>query len=115
MLFRSEAINNNLQIGDYVICESAESSSDGSINNFLKSNIGKYVRYITKGKDYVEPYKYAIEYDNVPNELYNYSDIFSYESDIPNICIRVSRDEILFNSKNKEDLETIIQSKKYNL
>jgi hypothetical protein len=29
--------------------------------------------------------------------------------------MRVDRDEIIFNSKNKEDLEAIIQSKKYNL
>jgi hypothetical protein len=108
-----EAINDNLQIGDYVICKT--DTGDEKILNFLENNIGQYVRYITNKKEVVDNFRYVIEYNNIPFELSNYSYTFSYEIDIPNICMRVDRDEIIFNSKNKEDLEAIIQSKKYNL
>jgi len=113
-LKKYEEVSDNLQIGDYVICV-CTSFTDGKIKKFIDTNIGKYVRYITNIKDVVDDFRYAIEYDNVPPELYRYSDIFSYESGIENICLRVSRNEIIEYSKNKEDLEAIINANKYNL
>ena len=109
-----ENINDSLQIGDYVICE-CNSYTSGEINDFLKNNIGKYVKYITNNKSVVENFRYAIEYDNVPHELCQYSSIFSNESGIANICMRVNISEIIYFSKNKKDLEVIIKSNQYNL
>jgi hypothetical protein len=108
-----EAINDNLQIGDYVICKT--DTGDEKIIDFIENNVGQYVRYITNNKEVVDNFRYVIEYENVSFELSNYSYTFSYERDIPNICMRVDRDEIIKYSKNKEELETIINANKYNL
>jgi len=85
----NEQLNYNLpEIGDYVICEDESMWEKSYINN----KIGKIIDY-KKGVKY----EYSVEY-------VEYSDI-----------LPVSREEIKYFSKNKKELEMILQSNKFNI
>lgn len=106
-----------LQIGDYVICDENVVGNRAS-KEFIKSNIGKYVKYLYGGKDVVDGYRYVIEYENVPYELRRHSYDFDWETGSNQLCIRASFEDITQWSKDKEELERAnpyIQAKKYNL
>lgn len=75
-------------------------------NEFINNNVGKYIEI---ERDFDNPYK--ISYDNVPGKLLN--DFIIDENN--NIIRYFSREEIIYFSKNKEDVETFLLSKKYNL
>jgi hypothetical protein len=109
-----ENINNILQIGDYVICSENVVSNKNS-KEFIKSNIGRYIKYLSYGKDIVLNYRYVIEYEDVPIELRRGSYDFDWESGSNHLCIRSTREDILFFSDKKEDIEFFLTSKKYNL
>jgi len=92
------------QIGDYVVCQdglSPSSDNDNLLNDFMSNNIGVIVMYDPKSS-----YGYEIEYNNIPDNAMEY---FS------NNYILVSKSEIKFWSKNKEDVEAYLSGKKYNL
>jgi len=102
-----ENLNNTKpEIGDYVLCK----ENDFSMSNFLDCNIGKILEFVKKdnGIDSM----YIIEYSNVPRNL-------RYRFFPPNNNYNYLRfshiDNIEYWSKNKEDLEPILQAKKYNL
>ena len=101
------------EAGDYVICNENNNLSS-NICNFISNNIGKIVYYINndefKKYNVQKDYRYIIEYDNIPANIQTY---FSYT--VAEDCRRMSRDEIIYWSKNREDLEAIIDAKKYNL
>jgi hypothetical protein len=92
-------------INDYVICEpkfivdscKIFNVSQTDVENFLKNNIGRII-------DITSAHYYKIQYNNIPNNIQNF---FKY--------FEVKRNEIIKHSKNKEDLEIIIMSKKYNI
>jgi predicted nucleotide-binding protein (sugar kinase/HSP70/actin superfamily) len=97
---------NEPQIGDYVLCD--EVDSEIIRVDFIRNNIGKIVY-----DNFSKVYKYLVQYENVPELL------DSWFSDGNNInlknCRRMSISEIKNYSKNKEDLEVLIQANKYNL
>jgi len=100
-----ESINDGEpEIGDYVICD----PDFRNLFNFINNNIGQIINYPSTTD------KYVIKYENVPESIYSFFDV--------NISLSghtykryFQRDEIIYWSKNKEDLEHLIQSKKYNL
>jgi len=96
-----------IEIGEYVIC----SESIPDLDDFLENNIGKYIGDVTDGT-LVCPYKYIIEYRNVPISLLTY---FHFEQNTEYKCRRESMRDIVYHSKNIEDLEAILAAKKYNI
>jgi len=98
-----ENINNNgIEIGDYVICENIYSVPYKLLESFLKSNIGRIVKFNYN--------RYFIAYDDIPEECNDHFIIYH------NLKVMdVFRNEIKYWSKSKKDLEIILQSNKYNL
>ena len=100
------------QLGDYVICEESIglTDSDQLCTKFTKSNIGQCI-FINQ---FVE---YYIQYQNVPKELKIYfcngkEKIFKEKK--PNTR-KMYKEEIIYWSPNKEDVEIYINTIKYNL
>ena len=109
------------QIGDWVICKDLDVDADGidEINNFLEKNIGYYLRTpnlndsnIKINTDLRKTYKYLIQYRNVPDEL---EEEFNFGEPNDFNCRIMKREEILFWSKDKKDLDPFITANKYNL
>ena len=113
-LKKFENIKKSLNLGDYVICEETPSSGFEKqrfkdIIEFERTNIGKYVKSINgNGK-----FKYAIYYDDIPQEFKD--KFFMKEGDIDKYCRVMSRKEIIHISKNKEELEAMINANKFNI
>jgi len=95
----------NITIGDYVICTDNISVPR---NDFIKDKIGRYVAYNKNG---VSGYKYMIEYDltNITSYLSGY--IWKEYNNA--MVFKIS--DILYCSNNKEELEMILATNKYNL
>ena len=87
------------KVGDYVICE--ESVSGEVVKEFISNNIGIFSKSI-----HDETFKYSIEYENIPDNIYGA---------FTNKCRRMSRQEIKYWSKDKEELEILLVTNKYNL
>jgi len=93
--------NNELGINDYVICKET-----GSLNEFLSLNIGQVIQV-----DKYDRTLYVIEYKNVPEFL-----SYRFLCPIKDKFLRnMYKYEIKYWSKDREDLEAIIEAKKYNL
>jgi len=102
-----ESINKGkLKIGDYVICDDKSDVPEHSIE-FIKNNIGKYVKFITNSV-----YSYIIEYENIPNECKS-----EFEENMFNDinCRRMELKEIKYWSKDKKELEEVLAANKYNI
>ena len=99
------------EVGDYVICEE---SKIPKIKNFISNNIGRIFYYIdtdVKKFSVCKDFRYIVEYDNVPEYITDFfEDVWTEKQ-----SRRMSLDEIKHWSKNKEDLEVILNTKKYNL
>jgi len=96
--------NNRPEKGDYVICQ-----EDGKLDEFLSLNIGQ-VKYIDS-YDKIDTL-YTVGYDKISYEVRSYfSKRIEYNQYLRNMLI----EEIKYWSKNKEDLEVILQANKYNL
>jgi len=93
------------QIGDYVICE--ENLMTNATNRkriCISNNIGNIIDYNpTINSDY----KYMVYYENAPEDLF----WFNGKDKVR----QMSRKEIIYYSKNKEDLEIYLDANKYNL
>ena len=95
-----ESINEDEpELGDYVICKESH-EHEIVVQNFLSQNIGKIVE-MNKG------YKYIVKYKNIPNDTKKY---FIYQG-----TRGMDRNEIKYWSKDKEELESILNANKYNL
>ena len=107
----------NPQVGDYVICNEDEEEykssyntpdilySDNLCTNFINSNIGKCIFINTNvGGAY-----YYIQYENIPTEIKDYFKMLHENTR------RMMRNEIIYFSSNKEDLEPYINAIKYNI
>ena len=94
-----EDLQNIPEVGDYVIANSKYTDEDSQ--NFFLNNIGKVIRNreIDELKRFVE-----VEYNNVPKNIL-----------VDNNNWLFLLDEILYWSKDKNELETLLASKKYNL
>jgi len=89
---------------DWVICAEVL-NTDKDLDNFISNNIGKIVdiKYIYDINDD----QYTIKYDDVP---------YTLEYRFTKLNTRLMyKNEIKYWSKNKEDLEIILQANKYNL
>jgi len=91
------------QVGDYVICQDEEDD----LISFMNNNIGKIIDISHNDK-----IPFDIEYENIPSNIQNY---FGFNNNIKNNNRVMSREEILYWSKNKEDLKQIILQRKYNI
>jgi len=90
------------QIGDYVICEQKEGFAKIHINSIIRNNIG-IILEITDKENYI------VYYDcDIPQMLKRFF------NDRVNSRI-ILKNEIIYFSPNKEDLEVILSANKYNL
>jgi hypothetical protein len=95
------------EIGDYVYCEEPyEWAHNYDLLDFLNNNIGRIID--------IEKYRkhdkklYMVTFDNIPNKLIKHFP-FKIETRAYYIeCIKIW-------SKNREEVETYITSKKYNI
>ena len=79
------------KVGDYVICKVADTLESTSFGIYVSTHVGKIDNIVkTKYDDF-----YQVEYSNTGNKFQEY--------------------QILYWSKNKEELEAILASKKYNI
>ena len=97
------------QVGDYVLCY--EDAKDHNLKEFINNNIGKISIIRDKGS-YIEC-NYTIEYENIPSIISNRFTNFK-KGDKKNER-NMREEEIIFFSKNKEDVELYMQANKYNL
>jgi len=116
-------INNTTEpeIGDYVICSERDDNYNDDeglmkLYEFLDNNVGKYLENKDKKYDkygYGDFHEYIVQYENVPQYLLdNKMFITVYD----NITVRpMSKSEIIYWSKNKEKLEVLIATNKYNI
>jgi len=93
------------EFGDYVICKERYSGSDTNFKellHFIETNVGKilFLSY--------DEIDYYVAYDNTPEYIHNY-----FKSQ--NSTRRMERKEILYFSKNKEELEKVLKMIKYKL
>ena len=84
-------------MGDYAII-TIEDIVDKELDNFFKNNIGK----ITEFEDNLV----VVKYDNLSELLNNIED---------NNNVTIFPEEILYWSKDKKELELLLQTNKYNL
>ena len=86
------------QIGDYVICKDEYNTV---IQDFISNSIGIIIPGET-GRKY-----YTVKYENIPRSIRTYFRIDGDRS--------FGKNDIVYHSKNKEDLEHFVQANKYNL
>ncbi len=99
------------KVGDYVICSYDDCSYEDmnmhgyslDEKTFIRNKIGKVINI-----DRYNDYPYYVSYDNIPGHLSN-GDI-----DVEDF-IYISRDAVKYWSKNKEDLDIIINTNKFNI
>ena len=120
-----EKMNNNPEIGDYVICNDQTQIPD-DIQNFIQTNIGQIIDYekfdTSSGRRNDNPY--CVKYENVPEEYCKYN-VFLTDVKMANLikfdlkpteAVRYfNKYEFVHISKDKEYLETFLIAKKYNL
>ena len=95
-----ESVNQDKpEIDDYVICNIV--GGDTEIDDYINSNIGKYIEFVRDNMTF----PCRIQYDEMSYELEEYA----------GKILNVDLDEIKYWSKNKEELEYLVASKKYNL
>lgn len=107
-----EEINDNIpQVGDYVILNDDSTFDNDDMNylNFIKTSIG----YIFKKPNVKFSY---IKYDNIPDNIKDYFQYSDYSEGLKvGNCILANDSNIQYWSKNKRELEPLLNAKKYNL
>ena len=106
------------EIGDYVVCEEdvdelTPKKDYIDVHNFTSNNVGVYVIHKNNTNN---DFHYVIKYENIPEEL----EIDFMDDDTDNYneftsCRRMSLGEIVYWSKDKEDCEVYLSTKKYNI
>ena len=103
-----ETINEQTQIGDYVITYNKdEDDGEDNIWNYLNNSVGKFIDIVDYTKSHV------IEY-TLTDELYKKYSIFPPNKN-NTINSNFELKNIKYWSKDKEELETLLTTKKYNL
>ena len=100
------------EVGDYVICEVTDDYTDEQfkIDDFLNNNIGILVKIRTN--EYDVQFEKSMEYSDWNDLSRSFQD--NLEEGYENIA-SFYVDEIIFWSKDKEDLLDKLREKKYNL
>lgn len=101
---------NEIEIGDYVICESGKSNYNiqfKKLNDFIRNKIGKLIDIDNKsipGSIY-----YIVEYDNIPDNISN------FKRSRNESAFTMHKIDIINYSKDKNELESIINANKFNI
>ena len=109
-----ESINNGEpEVGDYVICQSTfDFFTD--VNTYTRTTIGELVKIDSQRNMYEEgddiEIVYMVRYDNVPENF-----MFLVFKEYGGDSLLMHKQDILYWSKNKKELEKIIDAEKYNL
>jgi len=118
-LKRFEMNENKIDVDDYVILNDDidyQSLDGNNLRDYLNSHIGKIYRIRTRSRnDKIIPI-YDIEYKNAPDDIRKFLS-FTINDDFSESYLERSRDayEIKYWSKNKEELELILKSNKFNI
>lgn len=114
-----EELNRRIDIDDYVLVHDIYHNfcSDYSdickeIYNFISNNPGKIRRIINLKSEHRE---YMIDYDNVPENIKSAFKERYVNKKYNQLYMTYTKQEIIFSSKNKNDVEIFLQTKKYNL
>ena len=109
-----ESNNEDLHVGDYVICDESNTGASDEIIKFLKSNMGQFIRFRNDNdnKDVPKEYIYLVKYENIPSEL-NDEDEFNHSYDVHSRLMK--RKEIVYWSKDKNDILLKLQVNKFNI
>lgn len=103
--YKNMTYNDAPNVDDFVICKMKDvvTDSDETIKfkYFINNNIGQIIL--------INNHRIIIKYENIPNEISSY---FGYSN---GDATYVYLHDIKYYSNKKDDLEPIIQSKKYNL
>ena len=101
--------NHEYQIGDYVICKEihpGNNDMDKQVSDFINNNIGQIVPNDNQSFHYMVQYK-----NKIPKDI---KEEFEFSEKLKK-CRGMSENEIIFNSKNKEEAEQFLTAQKYNL
>jgi hypothetical protein len=107
----------DIDINDYVLCTDHYEYEDEDINyldfvKFLSTHVGQYI-----GQNNTQTiYTYAVIYKDVPQEISEYFSPdrrLSYPKNYR--LLKTTREDILYHSKNKEDVLLYIKANKYNI
>jgi len=90
------------EINEYVVCKEGIGYASAE---FTSNNIGLIVNYNGRSA-----YSVKYEFDIIPKNIREYFD-YTYDG----YCRAMTIDDIKFWSKNKEDVESYLTSKKYNI
>jgi len=101
-------INNEPDVGDYVICHKNLQGWTNSykFNAFINENIGQCVELLSSKK-------FSIKYEKVPKEIKHF--FIRENENLYAHCRHFSKEDIIYYSNDKEDCEVYLASKKYNL
>ena len=102
-----ENINVAPKVGDYVIIDTDRNNCNIQVNNFLNDNIGQIVETPTShgGTEVI----YIVKFDDVSDELLRFN-YFDYE-----YTHQYKLNKLKCWSDKKDELQTLIDSKKYNI
>jgi len=95
-----EMIEEEPQIGDWVVCKDQSPAIPDKEADFISSNIGKISKF--NGSDTY--FHYIVYYKDSENNRY----FVGHER-------KMNRKEIIYHSKNKEDCEAFLAMNRYNL
>jgi len=112
MITDFNSFENNPEVGDYVYCVSKLSSNNIKRNKFIKDKIGQIVS-ISEDKNY----PYIVHYDNIPDNFSEFRmqyDLITKKSGKTD-NFQFGKWEIELWNKNINDLETMINAKKFNI
>jgi len=97
--------------GDWVLCDCAYRPE---ISDFISNNAGKLLSKV-KDPDINRHIRYFVKYWNIPLEFEDYFASWGITNNKWEGVREFSRENIIFHSKDKEDIEALIAMKKYNL
>ena len=104
---RFENIENTPKIGDYVICQDIIARYE--VKDFISNNIGQII-YIV-----IDTGSFSVQYENVPKEFKSFFYSTEYKMKYYSGLRKMMPEEIIKFSKNKEEIEDYLITKKYNL
>jgi hypothetical protein len=100
-LKKFETLYENPKIGHYVLCKEEYNKRYAAVKPFIDSNIGIITQIDNSGI-----YQYIVKYENIPDELYEFFDDGTRN---------MKALEIVYWTDDKSELESYLNSKKYNL
>lgn len=104
-----ENFNELPEIGDYVLVDITDANKE--YQNFINDNIGRII-FINNPDDWI----LYLEYENIPKNIrHMFSHSAPGKQNLTSYVTVLHVNDIKHFSKNKENLEAILASKKYNL